>query len=204
MPIRSALLTALLLAPAALLAQAPDQNPAPPPPGAQGPQRQTETRIITRGPGGDRSMDFTRDSRGRSGAPTGTWWKDPNVAKKIELTADQGKRIDDIFVKSRIQLIRLHAGLEEAELLLEPLMNANPVDTGKAGTQIDKIADLRAGLEKANARMLLDIRAVLSATQWTKLQEDRRTMHRDMMLRGPGGMSLLHGMPGEDIEIHRD
>ena len=202
MPIRSALLTALLLAPAALLAQAPDQNPAPPPPGAQGPQRQTETRIITRGPGGDRSMDFTRDSRGRNGAPTGTWWKDPNVAKKIELTADQGKRIDDIFVKSRIQLIRLHAGLEEAELLLEPLMNANPVDTGKAGTQIDKIADLRAGLEKANARMLLDIRAVLSATQWTKLQEDRRTMHRDMM-RGPGGMSFLHGIPGEDTNIQQ-
>jgi hypothetical protein len=36
--------------------------------------------------------------------------------------------------------------------------------------QIDKVADARADLEKANAKMLLGIRGVLTPDQWTKLR----------------------------------
>jgi TonB family protein len=38
--------------------------------------------------------------------------------------------------------------------------------------QIDKIAQARAELEKANARMLLGIRRVMTADQWQKLKAD--------------------------------
>jgi len=116
--------------------------------------------------------------------PRGMWWKNPEVATRIGLTADQQKRIEDTFLQSRLQFIHMHATLEEEQLLLEPLMNANPVDQAKALAQIDKIADTRADLEKANAKMLLSIRGVLSADQWTKLREQHRGMGR---MEGPGG-----------------
>jgi len=114
--------------------------------------------------------------------PPGPWWRNSEVVTRIGLTPDQVKRIDDLFMQSRVQLIHLHASLEEEQLLLEPLLNANPVDQGKALAQIGKIADTRADVEKADAKMLLGIRGVLNADQWTKLRE---THHREP--RGYGG-----------------
>jgi Spy/CpxP family protein refolding chaperone len=114
--------------------------------------------------------------------PGGMWWKNPAIVTKLTLTPDQVKRMDGIFQQSRLQLIDLKANVEKQEVMLEPLLSANPPDTAKAITQIDKVADARADLEKANAKMLLSIRGVLTADQWTKLHEGR----------GPGGA----GAPG--------
>ena len=133
-----------------------------------------------------------REMRGPMGdlLPPGPWWRDSEVATRIGLTPDQVKRIDEIFMQSRVQLIHLHASLEEEQLMLEPLLNANPVDQGKALAQIGKIADTRADVEKADAKMLLGIRGVLNADQWTKL---RATHSRG--LRGDGGGPGTDGHP---------
>ena len=118
----------------------------------------------------------------------GMWWKNPEVVARLAITPDQQKKIEDLFVQSRVQLIDLHASLEKEELVLEPLMDANPVDQSRALAQIDKIADTRASLEKTNAKLLLSIRGVLTPDQWTKLQAHR----------GEGGpMGLHRGEPGE-------
>jgi hypothetical protein len=44
-----------------------------------------------------------------------------------------------------------------------------PEAEGKILTQIDRIADARAELEKANSKMLVSILQVLNADQWSKL-----------------------------------
>jgi len=117
-------------------------------------------------------------------APPGMWWKNPDLVQKLTLTADQQKRMDDIFQKSRLDLIDLKAALERQEVLLQPMLAENPPDTNKVLAQIDKVAQARANLEKGNARMLLGIRGVLSPDQWTKLQtEGRENRHRMMMRR---------------------
>ena len=119
-------------------------------------------------------------NEGRDGTllPFGMWWKNPEVATRIGLSAEQQKRIDDLFLQSRVQLIHVHASLQEEQLLLRPLLDATPFDEAKAMEQIDKIADTRAELEKTNAKMLLNIRGVLTAEQWTKLRSGRHAMHR--------------------------
>lgn len=132
--------------------------------------------------GGGPPMGF---GMGPGSMPMGSWWKNQELAQKIGLSTEQVKRIDDIFVQSRVQLIHAHAALEEQELLLEPLMSANPIDQGKALAQINKIADLRADLEKTNAKMLLGIRGVLTAEQWTKLQGMHHGFGRHEMHDGP-------------------
>jgi Spy/CpxP family protein refolding chaperone len=109
------------------------------------------------------------------------WWKNPETVTAIGLSADQQKKIEDLFIRSRVQLIVLHSTLEQEQVLLEPVLDANPVDQNAAISAIDKIANTRADLEKANAKMLLSIRGVLTPEQWTKLQAERP--HG----RGPGG-----------------
>ncbi len=129
---------------------------------------------------GHEGMGFMDHDKGDR-MPLVMWWKNPETVKAIGLAPEQVKKIDDLFLQNRVQLIHLHASLEEEELLLDPLMNANPIDQNKASAQIDKIAETRANLEKSNAKMFLSIRSVLTADQWTKLRSQHHMHH------GPDG-----------------
>jgi len=104
--------------------------------------------------------------------PPGRWWRDPDMAQKLGLTADQQKKMDEIFQDSRLKLIDLNAALQKDEAILEPLVAADQPDEGKILAQVDRIAQGRADLEKANARMLLGIRRVLTTEQWKKLSAE--------------------------------
>jgi Spy/CpxP family protein refolding chaperone len=126
--------------------------------------------------------------------PMGMWWKSPHVVERIGLTAEQQKKMDGIFQESRIKLIDLKAAVEKQEVLLQPMLDANPVDTRRALVQIGKVADARAALEKANAGMLLELRGVLTPEQWTKLHGDdghakgaEGVHHHSGMAKGPMG-----------------
>ena len=122
--------------------------------------------------------------------PPGVWWRDPLVVQRLTLTPEQTKKMDDIFQQSRIQLIDLKANVEKQNVQLEPMLSANPPDTARTLAQIDKVAQARADLEKADARMLLGIRGVLMPDQWTRLQD------RGRMGRGPGGPGAGQGPGG--------
>jgi periplasmic protein CpxP/Spy len=123
----------------------------------------------------------------------GKWWDDPQKAQQIGLSADQQKKMDDIFQQHRLKLIDLNASLQKQEAVMQPLMEAEQPDEGKILAQIDAIAQARAELEKANARMLLGIRQVLTPDQWTKVkalpEEKKEDWVREGrgMRRGPGG-----------------
>jgi protein CpxP len=67
-------------------------------------------------------------------------------------------------------LIDLNAALQKEEAIMEPLIEADPPDEAKIVAQIDKVAQARAELEKANTRMLLGIRRLLTPEQWNKLK----------------------------------
>jgi Spy/CpxP family protein refolding chaperone len=129
--------------------------------------------------------------------PPGIWWHNPDLIQKLTLTPDQQKRMDDILQQSRLQLIDLRANVEKQELLMEPMLAANPPDTNKILSQIDHTAQARAELEKANAKMLLGIRNVLTPDQWTRLQTEERDNRRTRMRRGmPGGPGGPGSAPG--------
>src|SRR5579864_4616553 len=109
---------------------------------------------------GDKDNAFARmfaEQKLRTG-PSGRWWSNPETAQRLNLTADQLKKMDDIFQQNRLQLIDLNAALQKAEAILEPLVTADPPDDNKVVAQIDHVAQARAELEKANSRMLWAIR----------------------------------------------
>ena len=109
--------------------------------------------------------------------PPGRWWMDPGLVQKLGLTADQQKRIDALFQQSRLKLIDLSAGLQKEEAILEPLVEADRPDEAQVLAQIDRVAQARAELEKANARMLLGFRGVLTQEQWKRLQAEDPHRH---------------------------
>ncbi|MBW4027913.1 periplasmic heavy metal sensor [Acidipila rosea] len=100
----------------------------------------------------------------------GRWWDNPATAQQIGITSQQQAKMDSIFQEHRLKLIDMQGALEKQETILEPLLQPSQLDKSKVLSQIDAVADARAALEKANARMLLDLREVLSPEQWQKLQ----------------------------------
>jgi Spy/CpxP family protein refolding chaperone len=115
----------------------------------------------------------------------GRWWNNPRIVERLKLTDEQRKEFDDIFLAHREKLIDLRANLQKAELALEPLMREDPPNEAKILAQIDKVAQARAELEKANAGFLLAIRSKLTTEQWKQLQADRAS--RASEGQGPGG-----------------
>ena len=99
------------------------------------------------------------------------WWKNAATAQSMGLTADQQRKMDDVFQQYRLKLIDLNAALEKEEVSLDPLVSAEPLNESKITVQIDRVAQARAELEKANGRMLLGIRKMLTPDQWNKLQK---------------------------------
>jgi Spy/CpxP family protein refolding chaperone len=177
----------LLLAGAAALAQqaaAPPADPEGPPPPA-GPGHDAPSFTHSRRPPMERAF--------HNGAP-GRWWNNPEMAQKLGLTADQKKKMDDIFQQSRLKLIDLNASLQKEEAIMEPLMEADQPDEAKILEQIDHVAQARAELEKANARMLLGIRRTLTPDQWKKLQAEGPGAHHGHEGPGDGPMhGPMHG-----------
>ncbi len=106
------------------------------------------------------------------GVPGGKWWTRPEMAQKLGLTADQTRKMDDTFQQYRLKLIDLNASVQREEIIMEPLVAAESPDEAKIVAQIDKVAQARAELEKANARMLLGIRRLLTPEQWNKLKAE--------------------------------
>jgi len=152
----------VLMAGTALLAQGPEGSG----PGGAGPGGG--------GPGGGFGehrppMERSFGAQGEHGR----WWNNPKVAERLKLTDAQRKAMDDTLQQHREGLVDLRGTLEKAELQLEPMMKEDQPNESQILAQIDKVAQARAELEKANARFLLAIRSKLTPDQWKQMEADR-------------------------------
>lgn len=147
------------------------------------------------GPGGGPGFGMHRPPMERAMGPHegfGRWWNNPKIVEKLKLTDDQRKAMDQIFQDHREKLVDLRANVEKAEIEMEPLVRADQPNEQSVLAQIDKVAQARAELEKANARFLFALRAKLTPDQWKQVQEFRQN-HEGMRPgfrqhggRGPG------------------
>lgn len=172
-----------LLAGGLALAQQPPEGPAPAAPSAM-------PAPAPRAPEAPRPPRPGRPPMERAfhPGPPGRWWNNPEMAQKLGLSAEQQKKMDEIFQQHRLKLIDLNASLQKEEAILEPLVESDQPEESKILAQIDRVAQARAELEKANARMLLGIRRVLNPDQWKKLQAESPRPH-------PGAFPDPHPMP---------
>lgn len=103
--------------------------------------------------------------------PDGKWWKRPRIAAAINLTAEQSREIEAIFVRDRSRLIDLKADLEKKQAELQDVMDDQSADRRAVAQRIDTLENARAELQKARALMFLDMRRVLRQEQWDCLRE---------------------------------
>jgi len=126
------------------------------------------------------------------GGDHGRWWNNPKTVERLKLTDAQRKAMDDTLQQHRETLIDLRASVDKAELELEPMMKEDQPNESQILAQIDKVAQARAELEKANARFLLAIRSKLTPEQWKQMEADRAERPRgNWGGGGPGGPGAM-------------
>ena len=115
-------------------------------------------------------MDDERMDLDELGLPPGEFWLNPEIVAHASLAPEQVKRLADTYLQGTLKLIQLDANLQMEEARLEPMMAAPVLDANAALAQLDRIADAKAAIDKADARMAFGLRAVLTADQLAKLR----------------------------------
>ena len=105
--------------------------------------------------------------------PPGRWWDDKHFAKDLRLRTDQQRRMDALFEQNRPSLLRSYEVLEQEQGRMEALTRAKTLDEAGLFAQIDRVAQARANLEKANTHFLLQIRAEMDMEQISRLEQHR-------------------------------
>ena len=101
------------------------------------------------------------------------WWDDKHYAKNLHLRPDQKKRMDGLFDENRANLVNRYEALQQEESKMEALSRAQTLDENALFAQIDRVAQARAELEKANTHLLLQVRKEMDADQINHLDTSR-------------------------------
>ena len=135
----------------------------------------------------------------------GKWWRDTQIAKKLQLSDSQVQQLDQIFYDHRVKLIDYGAEMEKQDLKLQSLLDADAPNEGEIGAQVDRVLAARGKLEREHTFMNLDLRKVLSLDQWRQLKAirgDRGAGDNVIFLKkfGPGAGPVQAPFPPE-LEI---
>jgi Spy/CpxP family protein refolding chaperone len=165
-----------------------DTMPAPPP----GPG----------GPGDKHIMMFKRE--------LGAWWKNSDIAQKLNLTDSQVKQLEDTFYQHRLKLVDIGAEMQKSDMKLQNMLDADTVDESAVNAQVDQVLAARGKMEREFTNMNLNFRKILTPDQWKQLRSMQGPpMHDRIFMRhapppgergnttggGPGGPG-----PQSDLE----
>jgi Spy/CpxP family protein refolding chaperone len=145
-------------------------------------------------PGGDGMGLEEEGGHGPGGGDTMGMGRNPELQKKLNLSDDQRTKLADIHDRQTRAAIPIRSDLEIAGLDMRKLMRADKPDQKAIDAQIDKMAGLRARLQKSRVASMLEARAVLTPAQQKTLRESRPGMGRGM--HGRRGMHGDLGGPG--------
>jgi len=108
---------------------------------------------------------------------TGRWWDDHGTSKKLNLSSDQQRRMDNIFEANKPTLINLYTNLQHEEVNLASLSHADLQDETKVFAAIDRVSQARSDLEKEYAHTFLQIRQQLDPQQLDALDRQIANSH---------------------------
>jgi len=106
--------------------------------------------------------------------PPGRWWDDTSFVKSLKLRPEQQLRMDAVFEQNRTVLQGRFQVVQQAEAQMEEISRSPAPDELALFAQIDRVAQARAELEKANTHMLLQIRREMDPDQIDRLEKPPR------------------------------
>ena len=107
--------------------------------------------------------------------PPGKWWRRPEVIQMLTLTDDQQTRLEAISVRSANELIDFRGEVEKANIALRAELDQPTLNREAIRRIAVHLNEARGRLFERELMMLVDMRSVLSDTQWNRM---RQTLER--------------------------
>lgn len=109
--------------------------------------------------------------------PPGKWWRRPEVAQRLQLSAEQQNRLDAVARETARTLIDLKAEVDKRELDMREELDSSQLDRARIQRAATALSDARGRLFERELMLMVDMRGVLSSEQWSQLRglmSDRR------------------------------
>lgn len=123
--------------------------------------------------------------------PMGAWWKNSDLASKLQLTDQQVQQLENTFYQHRLKLADLRANIEKQDLTMQQLLDAPTPNDAAIMAQVDQRSAARNQLDREFTQMTLDFRKILTPDQWKQLRALMPPPPGPGMMRrfghGPGG-----------------
>lgn len=103
--------------------------------------------------------------------PGGKWWKDPDIARELNLTSGEVKQLDKLFVKSRREMIELKNRVEKEQFEYQNLMESKTLDESAINRQLQKLEQARSELNEERSRFVVAVRKILGSERFQRLQQ---------------------------------
>ena len=107
---------------------------------------------------------FLAPSAGAQGAK---WWMSDQYKKELGLTADQSRRLEEVFQAAMPNLRSQKKALDDAEQQFQQVMQRG--NYSSVMEQVDHLEAARANLNRTRTMMLVNMRKLLTTDQWVKL-----------------------------------
>jgi len=105
--------------------------------------------------------------------PPERWWDNKRVAKNLGLRTEQKKKMDGIFNANKTTILLRYQSFVQEQSRMEQLPKQAVLDEASLFPEIDRVAQARAELEKANAHLFLLLRQEMDETQIERLRAYR-------------------------------
>jgi Spy/CpxP family protein refolding chaperone len=109
--------------------------------------------------------------RGLQIGPPGRWWDDKKIVQSVGLRPEQQRKMDSVFNANKGVILDRYESLQQEEGRMEALTKQLPLQESAIFAQVDRVAQARAALEKANAHLMLLLRQEMDPSQIAKLEE---------------------------------
>jgi len=108
----------------------------------------------------------------------GKWWQLPAVKEKLQLSHDQIRKINTLWIEHRKHIIDIRSDMEKTYIDLENLMGQPMVVWQEAYKLAERLGELHSQRAKEQIKMAIDIRQELTIEQFEKLRDIRRECSR--------------------------
>jgi Spy/CpxP family protein refolding chaperone len=104
--------------------------------------------------------------------PPGKWWRRAEIVTRLSLTEDQQNKLEDIFRKSANDLIDLRGAVEKENIALRGELDSPQLNRQSIQRIANRLSDARSRLFERELMMLVDMRGVLTETQWNTMRSE--------------------------------
>lgn len=102
--------------------------------------------------------------------PPGKWWRRPEFVSELALTSEQQTRLDVIFRLAANELIDLRADAQKTSIALRSELDQPQLSRDSLRRLAARLSETQGKLFDREVMMLVDMRAVLTDDQWSKLR----------------------------------